>query len=77
MKSIIKSIFKEIYGQTSEGALCDRELTDEVNSILEIMEMEIHQEKRSDLVFQSSGHGQELGFISGFKFAIRLICECI
>lgn len=76
MKSIVKEIFKNVYAYTDLGQVCDKELSDAVHSLIEMLNTDLDKNDIGNLMFDASGYGQELGFISGFKLGVQLMCEC-
>lgn len=77
MKDIVNAIYKEVYSQSEEASLCDKKLTEEIKDIINLMETGTNDNKLSNYLFEASGDGQKLGFISGFKLAVCLMCECL
>jgi len=76
MKGIINKLYKEVYEQTEDGQIAIRNVSEETSSALELILDGIGTEHVEDLVFHISSFSQETGFISGFKSAVSLMCEC-
>lgn len=74
---LIKEIYKGLQFDT-EVNTASRKQEASIYEIAKKIEGADDEEKQyiEDLFFEASGYGQEYGFWSGFRFAVRLMAEC-
>ena len=73
---LIEKIYKEIYSKMQEDTgVDDLAMSDRLSVLLETPIEELDKEKLELLLCSSSIIGQEQGFVSGFRFCIRLLAE--
>jgi electron transfer flavoprotein alpha subunit len=53
-----------------------KELSETIQSTIELLGDIPERQKTESYLFTASSYGQQIGFISGFKLAIQLMCEC-
>lgn len=75
---LIEKIYKEIYSKMREDTGADDlAMSDRLAPLLETPVDEIDKEKLEILLCRASIIGQEQGFVSGFRFCIRLLSESV
>lgn len=73
---LIEKIYKEIYSKMQEETGADDfAMSDRLSALLETPIEELDKERLELLLCSSSIIGQELGFVSGFRFCIKLLSE--
>lgn len=73
---LIEKIYKEIYSKMQEETGADDfYMSDRLSVFLETPIENLDKEKLELLLCSSSIIGQEQGFVSGFRFCIRLLAE--
>lgn len=75
---LIEKIFKEIYSKMqNETGTDDLAMSDRLSVLLETPIEELDKERLELLLCSATIIGQEQGFISGFRFCIRLLAESL
>ena len=75
---LIKKIYKEVYSKMQEDTGADDfAMSDRLTTLLETPVDEIDRDKLEILLCRASIIGQEQGFVSGFRFCIRLLAEAL
>lgn len=78
---MIRSIYQKAYSNTPAATEADSLLGEKVREQMEMRKARtggtLSQEVWSELVHLGASYGQEQGFESGFKYAIRLIVEAL
>ncbi len=78
---MIQSIYQKAYSNTPAATKADSILGEKIREQMEVRRARaggtLSQEAWSDLVHLGASYGQEQGFESGFKYAMRLICEAL
>ena len=75
---LIEKIYKEVYSKMQEDTGADDlAMSDRLASLLETPVDEIDKDKMEILLCRASIIGQERGFVSGFRFCIRLLAEAL
>ena len=73
---LIEKIYKEIYSKMQEDTGADDlAMSDRLSVLLETPIEELDKERLELLLCSASIIGQEQGFVSGFRFCIRLLAE--
>ena len=73
---LIEKIYKEIYSKMQEDTGADDlAMSDRLSVLLETPIEELDKERLELLLCSASIIGQEQGFVSGFRFCIRLLTE--
>lgn len=78
--SQIDRIYSKAFANTPAARSADNELSTIIEK--EVLsginpDARLSKEECSELVFAASGCGERQGFISGFRYAVKLISECI
>lgn len=74
----IEDIYRLVFQDLPDSQAMDNKLSERIEA--EINRMDIDQEdkeKATDMMYAGSSHGQAIGFISGFRFAMALIIESL
>lgn len=75
---LIEKIYKEVYSKMQEDTGADDlAMSDRLAPLLETPVDEIDKDKLEILLCRASIIGQEQGFVSGFRFCIRLLSESV
>lgn len=75
---LIEKIYKEVYSKMREDTGADDlVMSDRLATLLETPVDEIDKDKLEILLCRASIIGQEQGFVSGFRFCIRLLSESV
>lgn len=75
---LIEKIYKEVYSKMQEDTGADDlVMSDRLAPLLETPVDEIDKDKLEILLCRASIIGQEQGFVSGFRFCIRLLSESV
>lgn len=75
---LIEKIYKEIYSKMQEETGADDlAISERLSALLEAPIEELDKERLELLLCNSSIIGQEQGFVSGFRFCIRLLAEAL
>lgn len=75
---LIEKIYKEVYSKMQEDTGADDlAMSDRLAPLLETPADEIDKDKLEMLLCRASIIGQEQGFVSGFRFCIRLLVEAL
>lgn len=74
----IEDIYRLVFQELPDSQAMDHKLSERIEA--EINGMNIGPEdkdKAADMMYAGSSHGQAIGFISGFRFAMALIIESL
>lgn len=76
---LIEKIYKKVYADMPEQiGRDDFAMSDRLNVLVEETKLEeLDKEKLELLMCRASVIGQEQGFVSGWKFALRLLAESL
>lgn len=75
---LIEKIYKEVYSKMQDDTGADDlAMSDRLAPLLETPADEIDKDKLEMLMCRASIIGQEQGFMSGFRFCIRLLAEAL
>jgi len=73
---ILEKIFKSVYADLQGGTQDDSAMSDKLSVLIENVSLDtMDQKKLEDVVCRAGLIGQEQGFISGFRFCIRLLAD--
>lgn len=74
------SILEDIYSnRVNEKCILssEKKIDEEIFELMRLHGYHRDDDKMSDLLFQSSGSGQQYGFYAGFQTAVALLLECL
>ena len=75
---LIEKIYKEIYSKMQEDiGKDDFAMSDRLSVLLETPIEDLDKERLESLLCSACVVGQERGFVSGFRFCIRLLSEAL
>lgn len=75
---ILEKIFKSVYVDLQDGTQDDFAMSDKLSVLVENISLDtMDQKKLEDVVCRAGLIGQEQGFISGFRFCIRLLADAL
>lgn len=75
---LIEKIYKEIYSKMQEDiGTDDFAMSDRLSVLLETPIEDLDKERLEFLLCSACVVGQEQGFVSGFRFCIRLLSEAL
>lgn len=75
---LIEKIYKEIYSKMQEETGTDDfAMSDRLSALLETPIEEMDKERLELLLCSACIAGQEQGFVSGFRFCIKLLSEAL
>lgn len=80
MEQLIRSLYAKTIHDKSTIEKIDRDMQEEILSILKDEEKQLEDEKYEklrDAAFLIASAAEENGFVKGFRYAFRLFSECI
>ena len=75
---LIRDIYNKIFAETKEMERNDHEISDELSALFKNVDLkEITDEEFTNLMCQACAIGERQGFVSGFRFFAKIICEAL
>lgn len=75
---LIREIYDKIFTETKEMEKNDHEISDELTALLKGVDLEtVTYEEFTGLMCRACALGERQGFISGFRFLGKVICEAL